>query len=152
MRFIDANIILRYLTGTTSEDPKTTAKARDCKQLIDQVLAGQEEITTTEAIIAEIVFVLRSKKHYDVPAPHVRDLLSPLLAMPGFQLRHKNVFLRALDLMATHPELDFEDALAAEHMRRRSIDEIYSYDSHFDRLDHLTRLEPAQQQTGGEES
>jgi predicted nucleic acid-binding protein len=136
MRFIDTNVFLRYVTGDDTD------KAAASRQLIERVDAGEEKVVTTEAIIAEIVFVLRSKRHYNVPAPQVRDLLAPIIAMPALLLDHKKAFLRALDLMATHPALDFEDALCALHMQRQAIGEIYSYDRDFDLIDDLERLEP----------
>ncbi len=137
MRFIDTNVFLRYFTGDDTD------KAAASRQLIERVETGEEEVVTTEAIIAEIVFVLRSKRHYNVSAPQVRDLLAPIIAMPALLLDHKKVFLRALDLMATHPTLDFEDALCALHMKRQGIATIYSFDRDVDLIDDLERLEPA---------
>jgi hypothetical protein len=49
-------------------------------------------------VLAEVVFVLRSRKHYNVPAPQIRDLLAPIVAMRGLLIAHKTVYLRALDL------------------------------------------------------
>jgi predicted nucleic acid-binding protein len=137
MRFIDTNVFLRYLTGDDS------AKAMACRTLIERVHEGSEQITTSESVVAEIVFVLRSTRHYNVPASQVRDLLAPIIAMPALLLDHKKTFLRALDLMATHPTLDFEDALSDQHMRRQDIEEIYSYDTDFDRIESTSRIEPS---------
>lgn len=136
MRFIDANIFLRHVTG----DDSTKAKA--CLDLFLHVQDGREEVTTTEAVIAEVVFVLRSRRHYDVAAETVRDLLAPLLNLPGLSLAHKTAHLRALDLMATHDELDYEDALSVMHAKRQGIGEIYSYDTDFDRVEGVIRVEP----------
>jgi predicted nucleic acid-binding protein len=44
--------------------------------------------------------------------------------------------------MATYPDLDLEDALCAIHMKRQRVGEIYSYDTDFDLLEGLDRVEP----------
>lgn len=136
MRLVDANIFLRHLTGDD------TRKAKACRKLLLRVERGEEEVTATEAVLAEVVFVLRSRKDYNVPADQVRDLLAPILSLPGLAIAHKTSCLRALDLMATYPALDFEDALSATHMWRQGIGEIYSYDTDFDRIEGLERIEP----------
>jgi predicted nucleic acid-binding protein len=62
--------------------------------------------------------------------------------MRGFKLEHKWAILRALELYAAERFLDFEDALAVAHMARRRIMEIVSYDTDFDRIAGITRVEP----------
>jgi predicted nucleic acid-binding protein len=136
MRFIDTNVFIRYFTGDDA------TKAGACQRLFERIEAGDEQVVTTEAVLAEVVFVLRSRKHYNVPAAQIRDLLAPIVAMRGLLIAHKTVYLRALDLMATHPELDFEDALCALHMKRQRVGEIYSYDTDFDLIEGLDRVEP----------
>ena len=136
MRFIDTNIFIRFFTGDDS------VKAQACRQLLLRIEAGEERATTSESVIAEVVFVLRSKRHYDIGASRVRDLFAPLLSLPGLHVQDKKRFLRALDLMASQPFLDFEDALSAVHMQRLGIDEIYSYDRDFDRVSDIVRVEP----------
>ena len=54
----------------------------------------------------------------------------------------KRVCIRALDLYAQHPFLDFADALGVAHMEARGISEILSYDRDFDRLPGVARVEP----------
>jgi predicted nucleic acid-binding protein len=54
----------------------------------------------------------------------------------------KRVYQRALDVWATYPSLDFEDALLVAHMDEQGVHEIVSYDSDFDRIPGITRIEP----------
>ena len=137
MTFVDANIILRFLTN---DHPK---KAAACRELFELVSSGEKQITSCEAIIAEVVYVLRSGKHYALSAEDVRARLLPILSLRGFSLPYKRSILEALDLTAENPSLDFEDALAAAHMRRQGIETILSYDSDFDTMPGITRVEPA---------
>ena len=56
MRFLDTNVILRYLT---SDDE---AKAEACYRLFQRVKDAEEEVVTCEAIVTEVVYVLSSPR------------------------------------------------------------------------------------------
>jgi len=135
MRFLDTNIILRYLTR---DDPQ---KAERCLQLFKKAERGEVELTTSESVIAEVVYVLSSPKVYQVPRERVRTLLMPILNLRGLKLYPRRLYRRALDVYATHP-IDFEDALAVAHMEHQGISAILSYDTHFDRVEGIERQEP----------
>ena len=66
----------------------------------------------------------------------------PILTLRGLRLPHKRIYVRALDLYASSPFIDFEDALAASHMEQRGVTEIVSYDKDFDLVPGLQRVEP----------
>lgn len=135
MKFLDANVILRYLT---CDDPK---KAENCYELFQKVKRGEIELTTCEAIIAEVVYVLSSHSLYNLPRDEVCSLLLPIINLYGLKIPQKRLYIRALDIYASK-NIDFEDALIFAHMEKRQIKEIYSYDSDFDKLEELRRLEP----------
>ena len=137
MRFLDTNVILRYLTRDDE------AKAEACYQLFQRVKLGEEELFTCEAIIAEVAYVLSSHRApYRLSHEDVRARLLPILSLRGVRLPQKRVYLRALDLYASSSFLDFEDALAVAHMEQRGVREIVSYDKDFDRVTGLHRVEP----------
>ena len=137
MRFLDTNVILRYLTRDDE------AKADACYELFQRVQRGEETLFTCEAIVAEVVFVLSSPRGpYRVSHEEIRARLVPILTLRGLRLPQKGVYLRALDLFASSRFLDFEDTLAVAHMERQGMTEIVSYDRDFDRVPGLQRLEP----------
>ena len=137
MRFLDANVILRYLTRDDE------AKAKNCYELFRRVQRGEEELTTCEAIVAEVVYVLSSPRlPYRLNHGEIRARLLPILTLRGLRLPQRRLCLRALDVYATSPSLDFENALAVAHMERHEITEIVSYDRDFDRVAGLRRTEP----------
>ena len=137
MRFLDTNVILRYLTRDDE------AKAEACYELFQQVRRGEEELVTCEAIVTEVVYVLSSPRApYRLSHEEIRARLVPILTLRGLRLPQKRVYLSALDLYASSPFLDFEDALAVAHMERLGVTEIASYDRDFDRLPALQRVEP----------
>jgi predicted nucleic acid-binding protein len=127
---------LRHLTG------ETPSKAQSCFELLQKAEKNQVQLTTSEAVIAEVVYVLSSSRQiYNLARDEIRARLYPLLQLPGLKLSHRKMSLRALDIYAAHA-LDFEDALTIAHMERRKIKEIYTYDRDFDRVATVQRLEP----------
>lgn len=100
---------------------------------------------TTEAVIAEVVYVLSSPRlPYQLAHAAIRVRLIPLLTLRGVRLRGKRTLLRALDIYASYPHLDFEDAdaLSIAYMERHGIAELISYDQDFDRIPGVRRVEP----------
>lgn len=137
MQFIDTNIFIRHLTR---DDPN---KAQACRALFQKANTGDIYLTTSESVIAEVVFVLSSKRLYNLSRDQVRSLLYPLLTLQGLNLAHRTTYLRALDIFASS-NLDYEDALTIAHMERRKLKELFSYDQGFDHLRHkdVVRQEP----------
>ena len=137
MRFLDTNIILRYLTRDDE------VKAQACFELFQRLKRGEEEVSTCEAIVTEVAYVLSSPRApYRLSHEEIRARLSPILALRGLKLPHKRVYQRALDVWAVYPFLDFEDALAMAHMDEQGIREVLSYDTDFDRVSGVARVEP----------
>lgn len=137
MRFLDTNIIISYLTRDDE------AKAEACYQLFQRVQLGEEELFTCEAVVSEVAYVLSSSRApYRLSHADIKARLLPILTLRGVRLPQKRVYLRALDLYASAPFLDFEDALAVAHMEHRGLTEIVSYDRDFDRVTGLRRVEP----------
>jgi predicted nucleic acid-binding protein len=133
--FLDTNPIIRYLTG---DDPDQAARSY---RLFERAARGEVDLVTWEAVLVEVVQVLSSKALYNLPRDEVRRHLSNVLALDGLTVPHKRTFLQALDLWVNH-NVDFVDALCAAHMERLKITEIASFDTHFDRLPQITRVEP----------
>jgi len=137
VRFLDVNVILRYLTRDDE------AKAEACYELFQQVQRGDAELATCEAIVAEVIYVLSSPRlTYRLNHEEIRARLLPLLTLRGLRLPQKRVCLQALDTYASSPSMDFEDALATAHMEQRGIAEIVSYDRDFDSVPRVRRVEP----------
>lgn len=135
MQFIDTNIVIRHFTR---DDPD---KAQACLELFQKAKRRQITLTTSESVIAEVVYILSSKQLYQLSREKIRSLLYPLLSLPGIKLPRRKVYLRALDLYSTY-SIDFEDALIVAQMERQGITDLYSYDRDFERVPGVTRLEP----------
>jgi uncharacterized protein len=133
--FIDTNIFLRYLTR---DDPD---KAEACYQLLEKARKNEVLLTTSESVLAEIVYVLASPRLYNLSRADVRARLYPLLALEGLRLPDRRKFMRALDLYTSYT-IDFEDALTVAEMEQNQIEILYSYDMDFDKVEGIQRVEP----------
>lgn len=138
--FVDANIILNYLVRATS--PASQANAAACRALLERVRSGDAEITTSEAVLAEVVYVLSSPRQFALTPADISSRLKPIISLPGLKLPQKRRYLRTLDIYATHSQLDFEDALSVAYVERQQPPELYSYDRDFDRVNGIQRREP----------
>lgn len=143
MRFVDTTIFLRYLVQPVTAIDRTRAEA--CRALFERVSDGREEITTSEVVLAEIAYVLASPRQYGVTPPDISARLKPIIALPGLKLTQKRLYLRALDVYASHTDLDFEDAVSVAIVERTEPPELYSFDIDFDQVSSITRFEPPAQ-------
>lgn len=125
-KFIDANIILRYLLG----DPEA--------EKIDKIFQKQEEIYVADIVIAEVIWTFTSfynwKKEKFIPK--IRIFLSP-----GFINANKRLLNKALEIYEKY-NIDFIDAYLISLMEKKKIKSIYSLDRHFNRIPGVKRIEP----------
>lgn len=133
--FVDANIFIRLLTGDDIE------KSRRSRELWQKAARGDLELTTSEGVIVEVVYVLSSPVTYRTPRSGIAAKVGAALINPGLRLDHKETVLKALDHYG-NSNLDFVDCLCVAHAERRSLPGIYSYDRDLNRGPGVRRLEP----------
>lgn len=134
MLFVDANVFLRHLTSD-HVDHSTRALA-----FFERVLTGEIIVTTSEAVIAEVVHVL-SSRIYNVGRSEIVGAVTSIVEMPNMHIPHKEAYFEALACYGSS-RLDFVDCLNIAHMKRQGITEIVSFDRDFDRFPGITRVEP----------
>lgn len=139
MTFVDANSFLRGLVRP--ETPQDEAIARAAAALFRRAERGEEEITTSDADLTEVAFVLHSPRHDERSPDDIGARLKPILELRGFRLPHKRVVLRALDIWAASPRLGFVDALTASYAAEPGMT-LATFDSDFDDLPGITRYRP----------
>lgn len=133
--FIDTNIFLRHLTG---DHPEHSPAARALFEAIHQ---GRISGWTTETVITEIVWTLSGSIYHQTPRAIV-DLLAPLVSLPGLHIPRKRLYGRVFELYAT-ARIGFVDAYHAALIEQRGESELWSFDTDFDRIEGLRRLDPA---------
>jgi predicted nucleic acid-binding protein len=134
--FIDTNVLIRLLTRDDRD------KLERCRELFRRANRGEIELTTSEAVIAETVFVLSSPRLYAMKRAEIALLLGSLLGGSSLFVDHKSAVLDALELYGLS-NLHFVDCLGAAHARRAGTPHtIYSYDRELDLIPDIQRREP----------
>jgi predicted nucleic acid-binding protein len=122
--WIDANILLRFLTGEPTE------LANRALRLFERADRGEVRLHVSPMIVAETVWVLTS--FYKYPKAQIRDVLQDLLSQDGMAVEQMTIVLATLEQMAV-ANVDFVDAYLAELVRENK-GTIASFDRDFRRL------------------
>lgn len=133
MRFLDTSLLIRFFTN---DDP---SKAERVRALLEQVEYGGERIALSPLVVFETVFTLQ--RGYGLSKPRIRQLIEDLLSLRHVHLPNKSHYYQALALYAASP-LSFADAYNIVYMGAHGLADIWSYDTDFDRVPGITRLEP----------
>lgn len=134
--FCDTSILIRLITGDDA------AKQERAIALFEQVEQRALSLSAPDTVIADAVFVLTSKRLYNMPRPEVAARLTTLVRLPNFHVRHRRAVLRALQLFGTTTRLDFGDALIVALMQQSEEETVYAYDTDFDGIASISRQEP----------
>ncbi|HYL44949.1 MAG TPA: PIN domain-containing protein [Ktedonobacteraceae bacterium] len=132
IRFIDTGILLRYFTRDDEQ------KAQQVLNLLLRVERGEEKVTTSSLVIFETVITLQ--RFYKVPRPRIKELVTSIISLRGLQLPGKNVYYHAFDLYISK-NISFADAYNAAYMLAEQIPSIYSWDTDFDKIEGIIRVE-----------
>lgn len=133
-RFLDANVLLRLIT----DDDRVKADA--AQALLDRVEYGQERLITSPLVLFEVIFTLQ--KTYGIDRGRIREALEPFISLRQVEMVNKAVWQDALELYV-RKNIAFADAYNATYMKAYGVQEIYSWDTDFDRIEGIKRLEPA---------
>ncbi|HLQ28338.1 MAG TPA: PIN domain-containing protein [Ktedonobacteraceae bacterium] len=133
--FLDTGVIIRFLTGDDLE------KQAAASALFEQIEAGSLTVAAPDTVIADAVYVLSSRRLYNIARSEIRELLTPLVRLPHFRVQNQQSVLRALDLYAS-TKLDFGDVLIIGSMQEQDSHILFSYDADFDRIEGITRQKP----------
>jgi predicted nucleic acid-binding protein len=134
-KFVDTNIFLRFLTGG---DPE---KAQKILGFFEEAQRKRWQLATSDLVIAEVVWVLTSKRLLNLPKEKVKESFLPLLLEDFISFPAKGSIVHVFEIFV-EKNISFIDAYNAVHARRMQADTILSYDKDFDKLDFLTREEP----------
>ena len=140
MTIIDANYFLRAIVRPAT--PQDREMASIATTLFERVSAGLETILVTDAVIAEVVFILSSKRYYHLPRPDVVARLAPILQMSGCRLNRKRFVQRALDQWVSSPKLSFVDSLCAAYAQELG-EPLASFDVELGKVPSITLWQPS---------
>jgi predicted nucleic acid-binding protein len=120
MIFVDAYIFERRLVRPLIPQDETFAQR--AATLFDQVDSGSTEVTTSEAILAEVAYILTNPRQYGTSRKMAADGLKALLRPPACRMLNKDLSLLALDIWVNHHKLSFPDSVAAAYSMVRGYE------------------------------
>jgi predicted nucleic acid-binding protein len=130
--FLDTNVILRHLL----RDDSVLSPA--AQAIIRAIEEGSITAWTTDLAVAEVVFVLSSKRLYNRLREEVASALLPIIGLPHFKIQNKRIYDRAFALYTSSP-IDFIDAFHVATMEARGERDILSFDTDFDGIPGIAR-------------
>src|SRR3990170_2532870 len=112
VRFVDTNILLRYLVRDDEE------KAKQALALLRRVEQGKEKVATSAMVVFEAVFTL--EKRYRFPRELIREALLDILSLRGLEFPNKLLYQTVFDLYVDR-NISFADAFNAAYMSSREM-------------------------------
>ena len=132
---VDTDVIIRLVTGDDA------VKQAQAAQLFQDIEDGKLTARAPVTVIADAIFVLCSKRLYNLPRPQATAALTRLVRIPGFRVDRRRTIIAALGLFGS-TRLDFGDCMLIASMREAGSTVLYSYDTDFDRFPPIIRQEP----------
>jgi hypothetical protein len=132
MRFIDANVLIYAVLKPKRElNERERGIKSASKEILKKVNEG-EEVITTVVHLSEIANVLEDVANLSLSLSFVKDIL--LKRNVIVERVSDEDYIRGI-LLAEEKRVSINDALAYLLMERKGIEEIYTFDKHFENLD-----------------
>jgi len=138
MRFLDANVfVYAYYKPKKQLSEKEQQMKNAAKKIISQVSSGEEEVMTTVVQVTEAVNILK----HGVSMGQLIGIVRGLFMLKNVQIIGVSAaaYFAAVEL-GEDLKLEVNDALAVDAMRQNGVEEIYSFDEHFDQVEGIKRL------------
>ena len=130
MILVDSNIPM-YLVG--AEHPHKV----DARRLLERAVAEKRRLVTDAEVLQEILHRYVAIDRRDAIQPCFEVLLEVVDDVLAVDLE---IVERARDVVIGHPNLTARDAIHLAIMREHGIEQILSFDRHFDGLPGITRV------------
>ena len=131
MRFVDSNVFLYAIIKPKKKPSEKIILIKDKAKKIFKRINEGEKVITTVVHLSEVANVLEDIAGIEFASEFISDVLTKenieVVSIDG------KTYL-ASSILAQEKNISINDALAFLVMRQRKIDEIYSFDKHFDVL------------------
>lgn len=138
MKFLDTNIwIYAYLKPKRELSKREKEIKRKVKNIIRK-LEEKEEVVSSVVHLSEAANILEN----NYPLEKAKEIIDSIILSENIKLSSVNrgIYLLASDL-AEDQNININDAVALVIMQKRKIEEIYSFDTHFDQIKWVKRKE-----------
>ena len=122
--FIDTNVLLRFLL----KDNKI--QYPQAKKIFEKGESGKINLWTTDIVIIELVWTLKSLYKYDRNT--IKERVESILALPNFDILNRKLILQAVHKFASK-NIDFTDAYNYQ-LAKKEGKTILSFDKDFKKL------------------
>ena len=130
MILVDSNVPM-YLVG--AEHPHKV----DARRLLERAIAEKRRLVTDAEVLQEILHRYVAINRRDAIQPCFEVLLEVVDEVLTVDLE---IVERARDIVIGHPDLTARDAVHLAVMREHGIEQILSFDRHFDGHPGITRM------------
>jgi predicted nucleic acid-binding protein len=138
LKFLDANVfIYAYYKPKKQLTEKEKRMKEQAKKIISNVSEGKEDVMMTVVHVSEVVNILKHGLSQDQLTIIIRGLF--MLDNVRIVDVSRDAYFAATEL-GEDLKLEANDALAVDMMRQNGINEIYSFDEHFDHMEGITKL------------
>ncbi len=138
MKFLDANIfIYAYYKPKRQLTQKERLMKEHAQRIVSGISQGKEEVLTTVVHLSEAVNILK----HGLPLDRLTTMVLGLFMLDNVKIEgiSREAYFAATEL-GEDVKLDPNDALAVDVMRLIDIEEIYSFDEDFDKVEGISRL------------
>ena len=122
--WVDANVLLRFITGEPPELAKRSAR------LMSKVERGEIVLVLPSLVTAEVIWVLKSFYRYSLE--QIAEVVIPLISADGIEAEDRELMVQAINL-AREKNVDFIDAVLALKAAGEA-ESVCSFDEDFKRL------------------
>ncbi|MAH07307.1 hypothetical protein CMI38_03605 [Candidatus Pacearchaeota archaeon] len=131
-KFIDANIFLEILLDDENADR--------CSIFFKGLINGDFKAITSDFIIYTCVLKIERKLN---SKKVMRKFISSIKSMKGLTIVRPSIkVMYNSTKIGEKYNLDFDDSLIVSVMMEYGVDEIVSFDKHFDKVEMIKRVEP----------
>ena len=134
--YADTNLFIRFLT-----DPNAIVES-PAFSLFRQVKAKEVTLIWSAVVFAEVIFVLTSKRLYNVPRGEIADLLAPFFKLPGLKIEDRVVAEHALTVFVS-TKLDLADAWLIAKAQLGRVKTICSFDTDYEAVPGIQWMNPS---------
>ncbi len=137
MRFVDASVFLyAYLKPKKALPPNVAEMKRNARGIVARINAG-EAVSTSLTHVSEVANILEAVMPLNESHKVTRDLVYAN-TIDVLEPSREN-FFDAIEV-AEESAVGLNDAVAYALMKSNEIQEIYSFDRHFDQLPDIKRI------------
>lgn len=129
--YVDTNVFVRYFT---KDEPELARKAGE---FLDQVIEGKQEIVVLDTVIAEIIYVLTSKRLYSLSRLKASKMVESLVGLKSVRVGNKRRMVRALELYA-QTKFDFVDCLLVANVEAVPEAGLCSFETGYQQFEQIT--------------